>query len=111
MVIDIKEREQLRAEVRRFLKTSHPLKSNITKDKIAAVKDLKKDDTIITLLEGKVKATVIMDVEEYEDKVRAMLSEGNSFEKLASDPTSKYKMKFVAILDELKQECQLIDPE
>ena len=53
------------------------------------------------------KATVIMDTEEYEKKVREMLSDEKTYSKLNSDPTPKYRKKLVAILDRLKSEKKI----
>ena len=93
------------------MKTSKHHKSNFTKEERAAVKDLKKDDTIIILLVDKGKATVIMDLEDYEDQVRTMLSDEKTYEKLASDTTPKYTKKLVAIVDRLKLEGKLTHPQ
>ena len=48
-----------------------------------------------------------MDTEEYEKKVREMLSDEKTYSKLNSDPTPKYRKKLVAILDRLKSEKKI----
>ena len=65
----------MRAEVRRVLETSQSPKCNINKEERADVKDLKNNDTIIILPADKGKATMVMDVEEYENMVGTMLSD------------------------------------
>ncbi|XP_072051475.1 uncharacterized protein [Amphiura filiformis] len=50
------------------------------------------------------KATVIMEVSEYEDKLSEMLSDARTYEQLALDPTQKYKRELVTILSRLKKE-------
>ncbi|XP_072051907.1 uncharacterized protein [Amphiura filiformis] len=58
----------------------------------------------VPLLTDKGKATVIMEVSEYKDKLSDMLSDARTYEQLASDPTQKYKRELVTILSRLKKE-------
>ena len=101
------EREQLRAEMRGALKSTHPPQQNITKAEREALKDLKKDDKITILPADKGRATVVMDAEMYEVKVKEMLGDERTYQKLKTDPTPKYKKKLVTILNRLKDEKKL----
>ena len=47
------------------------------------------------------KATVIMDTDEYEQKVR--LSDDKTYEKLKKDPTQKCKIQLLSIIRKLKE--------
>ena len=49
------------------------------------------------------KATVVLDIEEYEEKVTSMLADKKTYEELSSDPTPKYNRKLVTILSTLKK--------
>ena len=108
-MIYVKEREELNTDGKEVWKTPKPSKSNITKER-AAVTDLTKDNNNHHPTD-KGKSTVIIDFEEYHDKVRAMLSDENNiiYEKVALDPTTKYKKKHVAIWERLKLEGKLTD--
>ena len=53
------------------------------------------------------RATVVMDKEEYEQKVTTMLSEKKTYEQLSADPASKYKRKSVSILTRHKEEGRI----
>ncbi|XP_072020698.1 uncharacterized protein [Amphiura filiformis] len=44
------------------------------------------------------KATVVLDKEEYEEKVTIMLNDDKTYEKLKNDPTARYKRKLISIL-------------
>ena len=57
------------------------------------------------------KATVIMDTGEYEHKVKTMLSDDKTYEKLNKDPTPKYKRKLVSIIKKLKEEDKITDEQ
>jgi len=64
-----------------------------------------KDITILPADNG--KATVIMDTEDYELKVKEMLDDKRTYEVLKSDPTLKYKKELVGKLSRLKQEGKI----
>ncbi len=65
----------LRSEIAGVLRSARPPKANITKEERRAVQELKKDDSILILPADKGKATVLMDVSEYEEKIHNMLSD------------------------------------
>ncbi|XP_072022387.1 uncharacterized protein [Amphiura filiformis] len=98
---------QLRAKVASALKSSKPPKSNLSKDERQAVKDLKKEDSIIILPADKGRATVILDKDEYNEKVNNLLGDTKTYEELPSDPTQKYKRKLLAILSRLNEEDKI----
>ena len=84
------------------LKSSKPPKQNVTKEEGQAIKELKKADDITILPADKGKSTVILDKEEYEEKVSNMLADKKTYEELPGDPTPKYKRKLVSLLTNLK---------
>ena len=57
--------EELRAEINRVLRFSHPPKPNLTKSKLQAIRELKKDRDCIVLTADKGVAMVIMDRQDY----------------------------------------------
>ena len=45
-----------------------------------------------------------MDKKEYDDKVKQLLSDTTTYQKLKKDPTSKYKRELITILQEWNRE-------
>ena len=106
-MLPVEERDGLRAEVCGALKSTQLPKPNITKEERTAIRNIGKDISVMVLPADKGKATVITDTEEYEKKVREMLSDEKTYSKLNSDPTPKYRKKLVAILDRLNSEKKI----
>ncbi len=103
------EGTQLRSKVASVLKSSKPPQQNVTKDERQAIKDLKKAEDIIILPADKGKSTVVLDKEEYVEKVNTMLADRKTYEELPSDPTPKYKRKLVSMLTDLKKEGKITE--
>ena len=101
------ERDKLRAEVCGALISAHLPKSNISKEERAALRNIGKDKSVMVLPSDKGKATVVMDKEEYEKKVKDMISDERTYLKLDNDPTLKYWKKLVSILDQLRAEKKI----
>ena len=99
--------QNLRAEVAGVLKSAKIPKSNITKEEREALNQLRKDKEIIIMGANKGRSTVITSKTEYEEKVKNMLSDDKTYEKLKADPTAKYKRKLVGSLQRLKEENKL----
>ena len=97
----------LRVKIANTLKSSKPPKQNVTAEKRQVIKDLKRAEDIIILPADKGKSTVVLDKEEYEEKVTHMLEDKKTYEELSSDPTPNYKRKFVATLSTLKKEGKI----
>ena len=85
------KQEQLRTKVAGLLHSAKPLQSNLSKGERQALGNLAKNKDITILPADKGKATVIMDTEDYELKVKEMLDDKRTYEALKSDPTPKYK--------------------
>ena len=49
--------------------------------------------TVKILAADKGRATVVMDTSNYEDKMKAMLADRDTYTKLKSDPTKKFKQE------------------
>ena len=98
---------QLRAKVASALHSSRPPKSNLSKEERQAVKELKKEDSILILPADKGRATVVLDRDEYNTKVNSMLADTKTYEELASDPTQSYKRKLVSKLSSLVEEDKI----
>ena len=96
--------DALRSEVTFTLHKARPGIPNLSKDEREAIKRLRQDESIQVLPADKGRATVIMDKQEYESKVKAMLDDEKMYVKLDKDPTPQYKKKLVSILSRLKNE-------
>ena len=89
------------------LKSAKIPKSNISKEEREALKELGKDKSLIIMGADKGRSTVVTSVNEYEEKVKTMLGDEKTYEKLVVDPTGKYKRKLVGILQRLKDEKKI----
>jgi hypothetical protein len=101
------ESSVLRSEMAGLLRNARPPKSNISADERRAIQELKSEDSILILPADKGKATVLMEVTEYEEKISEMLADERTYELLPSDPTSRYKRQLVAILSRLKKDNKI----
>ena len=72
------EAEKTRITIVGILKRAKILPPNITKYDFKAIKDLRKDNIIMILPADKGRATVVLDKEEYEGKMKSMLSDENT---------------------------------
>ncbi len=79
------------------------------KDERQAIKDLKNAEEIIILPADKGKSTVVLDRNDYVEKVNTMLVDTKTYEDLPSDPTPKYKRKLIATLTDLKKEGKITE--
>ena len=86
-------------------------KPNVTKQEKAALVNIMKDPTVMVLPADKGKATVLMDTQEYENKVNIMLQDERTYEQLPSDPTPKYKHQLISILSNLRKDNKLTEAE
>ena len=59
---------------------SPPHQPNITKDERAAIKPLKKNDSILIMGADKGRSTVVLDKDNYEEKVHKMLQDEKTYE-------------------------------
>ena len=64
-----------RSKVSKILKSSKPPQRNITHEEEEALKELKKDESIVILKADKGNATVIMNATEYNDKINCLLKQ------------------------------------
>ena len=62
----------------------------------------------ITILPAdKGKATVIMETKEYQEKMKEMLNDEATYEKLKKDPTKKYKAELIRMIHSLEKEGKI----
>ena len=81
------EGEVFRNEVLGSLRSAKCPKPNLSRQELQALTDLKRNSDIMILPADKGRATVVLDKVEYDEKVRQMLSDEKTYEKLKRDPT------------------------
>jgi len=86
------------------IQIASPPESNITKEERKALKELSKDKSLIIMGADKGRSTVVTEATEYEEKVKTLLSDDKTYEKLKRDPTGRYKRKLIVILKRLHKE-------
>ncbi|XP_078347130.1 uncharacterized protein LOC144632375 [Oculina patagonica] len=101
---DKSQAESLRNEVVKIISKSKPPRSNISKAEREAIKYLAKDDSIVILPADKGRTTVILNKQDYHTKVKALLDDTNTYEKLTSDPTGSIKNKLIQTLRNWRKE-------
>ena len=92
----------LRSDIVKTLQRKRRIKSNITLEERKALQDLKKCREIKILPADKGRVTVVMNSSDYHNKILALLEDTNTYEKLKSDPTTKYKNSLAKILRNLR---------
>ena len=94
--------EEHRGEIKSLLKNIQPPKPNITKEEARTIQELKKDKERIILTVDKGVSMVVMDKEDYIKKSEELLHQ-TAYKEL-TDPTTKYKNRFIGLLKTIKAE-------
>jgi hypothetical protein len=97
----------LRGEVVRILSKRRKIHQNISTGERQALMSLSKRKELKILPADKGRVTVVMDSEEYHSKVNELLSDQNTYEKLSTDPTNKYKTKLTKLIRGWKDEDKI----
>ena len=98
--------EELRANINRVLRSSHPPKPNLTKNQMSALRELKKDRDCIVLTADKGVAMVVMDRQDYINKAKHLLNQ-NTYKTITKDLTNTIKNKLINILKTIKTKSGL----
>ena len=107
VVLSAEDRAPLRAEVAGYFTKCQVPQANITKEERAAIKLLKKNDSILIMDADKGRSTVVIDKDNYEETVHKTLQNEKTYEVLKSDPTPKYKRKLISTLARLRNENKI----
>ncbi len=97
------EANLVRCDVYRTLKKAKPPRPNIGRAEKDALSRLKGDDSIIILSADKGRSTVVMDKDEYITKMHDLLTEGETYQVQAKDPTSKLEKAIGDAIKELEE--------
>ena len=98
--------EELRADINRVLRSSYPLKPNLTKAQNTALRELKSDRDCIVLTADKGVAMVVMDRQDYINKANLLLNQ-NTYKVISKDPSNTIKNKLINILKTIKTKSGL----
>ena len=101
--------EELRVEIRGALKHTHPPRSNISREEVQALAELKRDSLKVILTADKGVALVIMDKPKYNNKGQELLDDKRTFKEINTDPTNKLKTKLISLLKKIKAEGGIED--
>ena len=110
MNLNPSQRAALRNEICGALKSARPPRPNVSKEERQAVPELQKLKDVMILPADKGRATVLMDRSEYESKMNEMLSDTQTYEVLAKDPTGGkrgYRQKLIDVLTRLLSERKI----
>ena len=91
------EAEELKVEVKNILKKTQAPKSNITKEEVKSIKELKRDDHRMILTTDKGVVMMVLNKDDYIRKPEDLLSQ-QTYKKIPEDPTSKQKNKLINLL-------------
>ncbi|UYV60652.1 hypothetical protein LAZ67_1001763 [Cordylochernes scorpioides] len=67
-----------------------------------AIKKLKNNDDIVITRADKGGKTVVMKKEDYNDKIKSLLNDTNTYEEIREDPTKKIKLKISKFIKNMK---------
>ena len=99
--------QDLRMRVCRILRSSKLPKDNITRSQQAALKEMRKWEDNVILPADKGNATVVMEREDYNRKVRELLSDATAYRKLPRDPTEAQEAKLSRKLKALEKSKEI----
>ena len=100
-----REAGELRSKVAKVLSRPRKIESNLSKDELKALDELKKDQDIRILPADKGRIVVVLDTAEYKQKCEDLLKDTATYKNLGpKDPTSKYKKELVKVLQDLEKE-------
>ena len=109
--LDPNSAEELRSDVYRVLRHPCQLRTNLRKEEITAIKQLKADKERIRIIitPDKGVALVVMDRSDYIKKAKELLQDSNAYRTIPSDPTNKLKNKLINKLKKIKTDTRMDD--
>ena len=81
----------LRSDVTRILSKRRNTKQNISLEERKALEKLSRNSDLQILPADKGRVTVLMNTFEYQAKIKGLLDDNNTYVKLKTDPTNKFK--------------------
>ena len=109
--LDDSDKDLVRAEVCNITKSFNncTIKSNITPEESKAIATLKKDKSIVVSKADKGNCTVILDTQDYNNKMFNLLSDTGTYKEIKKDPTKKIERCINSKLLSLKRQGKIDD--
>ena len=107
--LDQNRAEELRAEIRGALRKTHLTRSNINREEIQALAELRRDSSKVIIPADKGVALVVMDKPDYITKAQDLLEEKKTYKEIPTDPTNKLKTKLISLLKKIKADGGIED--
>ena len=104
------DKSLVRAEVVKTFHAFSKLKPNISRNEIAALHSLKKDDSIFISKADKGNCTVILNKTDYDDKMLSLLSDTSTYTIVKNNPVKKTERLMNSKLLSLKRGGKFEDP-
>ena len=101
------EAAALKAEVAEILKEAKAPPSNLTMKERKAIKTLKENDDIVIVPADKGKCTVIMDRDDYVQKMETKLQDTSTYKEIFEDPTPKLQKELANQLNRLEENGEI----
>ncbi|MGR8252493.1 reverse transcriptase domain-containing protein, partial [Escherichia coli] len=95
--------ETVRQDVAVILRKSKLPKANVTFEERKALQQLRSDKDIIVLKADKGNATVIMNTSDYEEKVKELLNDRNTYKLVSYNPTARIYRNTRALIDKNRE--------
>ena len=96
----------LREGIKKCLEDAKPTKSTLNREEREAIKELKKDEDIVILPADKGNATVVMNKEQYDRKMKELL-EQDDYRRIKKDPTLKSEKRIKEALNRMERQEDL----
>ena len=109
--LDRGQADALRAEVTEILIKAKQPKQNLTKTQTQALRELREDDSIVIVPADKGKCLVVMDRDDYINKMETKLKDESTYKMIKEDPTIEIQTSIIEQLDKIKAEGQLDDKQ
>ena len=103
-------REEIRTSTAAILHRAQlPSHKNITKEENKALQNLKKDTSRVIMKADKGNCFVVLDREDYDNKMESLLADRNTYELITSSPFRRIERNLNAMLLNLKRQQKLND--
>ena len=92
------DKSLVRSDVCKILRHCRLPRSNLTKDEWLALKNLKNDSSIVVSKADKGRCTVLLNRSDYDQKLRVLLNDEETYAQIKSDPTKITEKRMNSIL-------------
>lgn len=79
--------EAICQDVVRILRKTKPSRKNLSKEEFVALKKLKDNKNVVILPTDKSNATIVMDIQDFDEKIQALLQD-KTYRPIATDTTN-----------------------